>query len=166
MCIQSYKWYNYVHICYTYTTLLYVWSSLVAQIVKNLPATQETWVDPLVGKIPWRREWQSTPIFLPGEFHGQRKLVGYSPRGHKESDRTQWLTFSLSLCNLTSKSHISVFAPKRGLIIQLTHKYLRKFYSLHTFVQTQRTDTSLGKMWKVANQTSKSSVFIIYFSVL
>ena len=34
--------------------------------------------DPWVGKIPWRREWQPTPIFLPGKFHGQRSLVGYS----------------------------------------------------------------------------------------
>ena len=43
----------------------------------------------LVGKIPWRREWQPTPVFLPGEFHGQRSLAGYSPRGHKESDTTE-----------------------------------------------------------------------------
>ena len=35
--------------------------------------------DPWVGKIPWRRAWQPTPIFLPGEFHGQRSLAGYSP---------------------------------------------------------------------------------------
>ena len=38
---------------------------------------------PWVGKISWRRKWQCTPIFLPGEFHGQRSLVGYSPWGHK-----------------------------------------------------------------------------------
>ena len=36
------------------------------------------------GKIPWRREWLPTPVFLPGEFHGQRSLVGYSPLGRKE----------------------------------------------------------------------------------
>ena len=41
-----------------------------------------------VTKIPWRREWQPTPVFLPGEFHGQRSLVGYTPWGHKESDTT------------------------------------------------------------------------------
>ena len=45
--------------------------------------------DPQVRKIPWRREWQPTPIFLPGEFHGQRSLVGYSPWGHKESNMTE-----------------------------------------------------------------------------
>ena len=35
--------------------------------------------DPWIGKIPWRRAWQPTPVFLPGEFHGQRSLEGYSP---------------------------------------------------------------------------------------
>ena len=42
--------------------------------------------DPWVGKIPWRREWQPTPVFLPGESHGQRSLAGYSPCGHKAVD--------------------------------------------------------------------------------
>ena len=48
--------------------------------------------DPWVGKIPWRREWQLTPVFLPGEFHGQRSLAGYSPWGRRESDTTEWLS--------------------------------------------------------------------------
>ena len=39
--------------------------------------------DPWVGKIPWRRKWQLTPVFLPGKSHGQRSLAGYSPRGRK-----------------------------------------------------------------------------------
>jgi len=51
----------------------------VTQIVKNLPAMQETWFDPWVGKILWRRAWKSTPVFMPGESHGQRNLVGYCP---------------------------------------------------------------------------------------
>ena len=51
---------------------------------------------PWVRKIPWRREWQPTPVFLPGESHGQRSLAGYSPWGHKESDKTERLTLSLS----------------------------------------------------------------------
>ena len=45
--------------------------------------------DPWVRKIPWRRKWQPTPVFLPGRFHGQRSLAGYSPRGRKESDMTE-----------------------------------------------------------------------------
>ena len=48
-------------------------TSLVAQTVKNLPAVWGTWIHPWVGKIPWRKQWLRTPIFLPGEFHGQRR---------------------------------------------------------------------------------------------
>ena len=44
-----------------------------------------------VGKIPWRRKWQPTPVFLPGESHGERRLVGYSPWGGKELDTTECL---------------------------------------------------------------------------
>ena len=43
----------------------------------------------LVGKIPWSRKWQPTPVFLPGEFHGQRSLAGYSPWSRKELDTTE-----------------------------------------------------------------------------
>ena len=49
---------------------------------------------PWVGKIPWSRKWQPIPVFLPGEFHGQRCLVGYSPWACKESDMVAWLTLS------------------------------------------------------------------------
>ena len=45
--------------------------------------------DPWVGKIPWRKKWQPTPVFLPETFHGQRSLVSYNPWGPKESDMTQ-----------------------------------------------------------------------------
>ena len=45
--------------------------------------------DPWVGKIPWRRAWQPTPLFLPGEFRGQRSLKGHSPWGRKEPDTTE-----------------------------------------------------------------------------
>ena len=51
----------------------YARASLVAQMVTNLPTMWETWAR----KIPWRRDWQPTPVFLPGEFHGQRSLGGY-----------------------------------------------------------------------------------------
>ena len=44
------------------------------------------------GKIPWRREWQPTTAFLPGEFHEQESLEGYSPWSRKELDMTEWLT--------------------------------------------------------------------------
>ena len=53
--------------------------------------------DPWVGKIPWRRKWQPTPVFLPGESHGWRSLVGYSPQGSKEPDTTERLHFQYSV---------------------------------------------------------------------
>ena len=65
------------------------------QTVKILPAMWERF-DPWAGKIPWRRQWLSIPVFLPGESHGQSSPVGYSPWGHKESDTTEQLTLSLS----------------------------------------------------------------------
>ena len=45
--------------------------------------------NPWVGKIPWRRKWQPTPVFLPGKSHGQRNLAGYSPWGCKELDMSE-----------------------------------------------------------------------------
>ena len=61
--------------------------SLVAQMVKNLFAMQEAGFNPWIRKIPWRREWIPSPVFLPGEFHGQWSLVSYSPWVRKS--RTQ-----------------------------------------------------------------------------
>ena len=51
--------------------------------------TQETWVGSLGLEDPLEREWQPTPVFLPGKSHGQRSLEGYSPCGRKESDTTE-----------------------------------------------------------------------------
>ena len=53
--------------------------------------------------IPWRRKWQPTPVFLPGEFHGQRSLAGCSPWGRKESDMTERLMLSILNVNSLSK---------------------------------------------------------------
>ena len=65
----------------------------MALVVKNLPVNarrhRQCRFDPWVGSIPWRRAWQSTLVFLPGKSHGQRSLVGYSPKGCKESDTTE-----------------------------------------------------------------------------
>ena len=73
-------------------------ASLVAQRLKHLPPMQRPRFDPWVGKIPWRRKWQSTPVFLPEGSHGQRSLVGYSPRGLKEPDTTERLHLTSTLC--------------------------------------------------------------------
>ena len=87
-----------------------LYASLVAQRLKRLPAMRETWVqsldreDPLekemathssilAWRIPWRRKWQATPVFLPGKSHGRRSLVGYRTRGRKKLNATEWLLF-------------------------------------------------------------------------
>ena len=67
----------------------YCWASLVAQLVKNLPEMQETWVQSLGWEDPWRKERLPTPVFLPRESHGQRNLEGYSPWGRKELNMTK-----------------------------------------------------------------------------
>ena len=66
-------------------------ASQAVLVVKDPPAgeVRDTGSIPGLGRFPWRRKWQPTPVFLPGESHGQRSLVGYSPWGHKESVMTE-----------------------------------------------------------------------------
>ena len=87
-------------------------------MVKNLPETWKTWVQPLGWKdplekemathssilglpwwlrgwIPWKRKWLPTPVFFPGGFHGQRSLVGYGPWACKEPNTPEILTFKM-----------------------------------------------------------------------
>ena len=64
---------------------------------------------PWVWKIPWRRTWQHTPLFLPGESHGQRSLVGYSPKDHKELDTTE-----ATACTHSTMTRLSL-VPLRGM---------------------------------------------------
>ena len=58
---------------------------------------------PWVRKIPWRRKWQPTPVFLPGESHGRRSMVGYSPQCRKESGTTEQLHFHFHFLSLVNK---------------------------------------------------------------
>ena len=66
-----------------------VWGFPDGSAVRNPLAMQETRFNPCIGKILWRREWLSIPVFLPREFHGQRSPVGYSPQGLTEVDMTE-----------------------------------------------------------------------------
>ena len=61
----------------------YLLSYLVAQGKESACQCRRRWFDPWVRKTPWRRKWQPTPVFLPGESHGQKILVDYSPQGRK-----------------------------------------------------------------------------------
>ena len=70
-------------------------------MVKNLPANAGEVADKgSLGKIPQRKTWQPTPVLLPGESHGQRSLVGYSPWGGKELDTTERLSTDLGVYGL------------------------------------------------------------------
>ena len=77
-----------------------------------------------MGKIPWRRAWQPTLVFLPGESHGQRSLAGYSPWGRKESDRTEAIHLASKLRNIwnqdaeLSSIHILIQIIKFYLLFQ------------------------------------------------
>ena len=104
--------------------------TLVAQMVKHLPAMQETWVwslglipgfDPWVGKIPWRRKWRPTPVLLPGKFHAQKSLVGYSPWGCKESDTTEPFYFTSLILSIIHCLSASMLFP---------YKYFKYLYLL------------------------------------
>ena len=73
------------------------WKDLAAQLVRTLPAAQETWVPSLDQEDPLEKGMANTPVFLPGESHGQRSLAGYSPWGCRESDTAERLTLTHSL---------------------------------------------------------------------
>ena len=77
--------------------------------------------DPWVGKIPWRKKWQPTPEFLPGEFHGQRSLVGCSPWDPTELDMSEQLTFSMYYCCHSVPDVQAGFRKDRGTRDQIAN---------------------------------------------
>ena len=84
--------------------------------IKNLPANEKDARDVSsipVGKIPWSRKWELTPVFLPRKFHGQRNLAGYSPWDCKESDMTKHVVHILILSKISeSMWHVSHSLPQ------------------------------------------------------
>ena len=98
--------------------------------------------DPWVGKSPWRRAWQPTPVFMPRESRGQRSLVGYSPWGCKESDRTeptlacthiQYLSFSVWLISLSIMSQNPCCCKWQNFILFYHSCNYNFFYVVRTF---------------------------------
>ena len=123
-------------------------ASLVTQTVKkkNQFAMQKIWVRwSWVWKIPWSREWQHTAVFLPGKFHGQRSLVGYSPWGRKESDTTERLTH--------------------------THMHTRSWFTLlysrnhHSVVKQLYSNKNFSKVIPVLIMQSCPHLFILLLSI-
>jgi len=91
-------------------------ASFVAQSVKICLQCRRAEFDPWVGKIPWRRKWQPTPVSLPGKSHGQRSLVCYSPWGCKELGTTEQLgTF------VGGKDYVQNIWQERELRAERTH---------------------------------------------
>ena len=101
------KWYNFIciYICVYFNIYMHIHTyihiygaSQVSLVGKSQPSNAGDLRDmdsiPWVRKIPWRRAWQSTPVYLPGESYGQRSLVRNSPRGCKGSDTTEWLNWT------------------------------------------------------------------------
>ena len=81
----------------------------MAQLVRICLQFGRPGFDPWVRKIPWRRAWQPTPVFLPGEPHGQGSLVGYSTRDHKESDMTQQVTLGAGVLFITDQAVVGEY---------------------------------------------------------
>ena len=101
--ISSFEYKGHVSTHFQYLFLYIIFrASLVTQMVKNLPAMQETWVQFLGQEEPLKR--QPIPGFLPEESHGQRSLVGCSPWGWKELTKLKQLRTHVTL-NCTTKGH-------------------------------------------------------------
>ena len=85
---------------------------------------QETWFDLWVGKIPWRSEWLPTSVFLPGEFHGQRSLSGYSSRDCKELDMIFiYISTCVCLIIIAFIPHYDLLKKKNSLLRHQTSAY-------------------------------------------
>ena len=107
-------------------------ASLEAQTVNNLPSMWEIGVQSLGWEDPLRREWQPSPVFLPGEFHGQRSLAGYSPWGHKDVDTTEQLTTSV-ICHinkLKNQNHMIILMEAEKPSEKIQHPFIIKILHL------------------------------------
>ena len=91
--------------------------------------------NPWVRKVPWRKAWQPTPEVLPGQSHGQRSLVGYSPWGHKESDTTEVTQHKRMHKELLSyqgfKSDSSSYLTQQKDSANLWHSPILKLWSVN-----------------------------------
>jgi len=94
-------------------------------MVKSLLVMRETWVQSLGWEDSLEKGRVLTPVFLPGEFYGQRSLVGYSPWGRKESDMSERLTLSLSVIREMKTKTMRYFTLVRMSIIKKTRNCLK-----------------------------------------
>jgi len=85
--------------------------------------------DPWVGKILWRRKWQSTPVLLPGKSHGRRSVVGYSPWHRKELDTTERLHFTSLHCSVKMEILVDMTDLSKELCVN-TFSYVKSLSTL------------------------------------
>ena len=109
--------------------------------IKNLPAMQETWVQSLSQKIPWRRAWQPTLVFLPRESHGQRSLAGCSPKGR--TVRHDW-------CDLAAAAaaSLTMLKPLTAWITTNCGKFLKRW----------EHQTTLLSSWEICIRVKKQQL--------
>ena len=122
-------------------------------MVKKPPAIQETQVWSLGQKIPWRRKWLPTPVFLPGECGGQKSLVGCSPWVCKDSDRTKLLTLSLSISVYFQGVHVFMATHSWKLHQIFTHSFKIVYMRINFYVSLYIKDFK---------QNSKTDIFSLY----
>ena len=117
---HEYCWYEYL--CASFCVdICFQWASLVAQTVNTACNVGRHRFNPWVGKIPWRRKWWTTPVFLPVNSHGQQSLAGESPLGRKDLDMTEQLIlmFSILFCMYLRVESVFNF-PRNGQIVILS----------------------------------------------
>ena len=106
---------------------------------KNLPANagnaRDFGFNPWVGQIPWRRKSQLASVFLPGKFHRQRSLSGYSPQGCKESDGTE---------RVHARAHVRARTHTRGLGLPPSHHYQFNVLWDHQMIVLSENSKSLN----------------------
>ena len=91
--------------------------------------------DPWVGKVPWSREWLPTPVFLSGEFHGQRSLTGYSPWGHRV--RHNWVTNIFTFTPVSCPQVLAEWLDRERHsfhILQYPISSIKNFFFLHVMI--------------------------------
>ena len=116
--MDFFLWRSHIHLKFLHIFLCL--SLLIYLCCSVLFHCERPGFDPWVGKIPWRRKWQPTPVLLPGESHGGRSRVGYSPWGRKELDMTEWLHFHRSIVLLIPR-FVYLFTCRRTSWFYLPH---------------------------------------------
>ena len=124
--ILSFTWWIFIGTCYVLK------ASQVAVVIKNRSANKGDnkirGFDPWIGKTPWRRKWQPTPVFLPGKSYGQKSSAGYSPWRHKNLDMTEHMCVCTH-AHTHTHTHIMCWALSQAIGIYKRIKWIKYLLS-------------------------------------